>query len=293
MRVSDAFTQRTFLRDLGRIKEQLNSALARASSGHRVRYASDDSQAAGELLRLADESLKLERHQRVLLSQAQPWLDNTATAVSSLEETLIEARNLAIEGASDTMQQANRDAIATRVLGLRKKLEGLAETRVSGRYIFSGTLTTTPPFDSNGVYQGNSESIDALLDGQTETLNLPGDEVFGEEGVGGPRELLRSLEAALRAGDLAAIQDLADPLGDAIAANSTLLARVGNRGKALDEAVARLAEQQTAASLRAADLGATDMAEALSDIQKFQTGYQATLAAGSRLFGPNFFDYLG
>ena len=42
MRVSDAFTQRTFLRDLGRVKQQLNNALARASSGHRVRYASDD-----------------------------------------------------------------------------------------------------------------------------------------------------------------------------------------------------------------------------------------------------------
>ena len=292
MRVSDAFTQRTFLRDLGRVKEQLNSALARASSGHRVRYASDDSQAAGELLRLADETRKL-KARRDVISLATPWVSGSEAAVSNLERILITARDLAIQGASDTMQQENRDAIAEQVLGLRKQLEGLTETRVSGRYIFSGTLTTTPPFDANGVYQGNSESIETLLDEQTEAINLPGDEVFGEEGVGGPRELLRSLEAALRGGDTTAIQGLTEPLGDAIAANSTLLARVGNRSKAFADADARLGDQQLAVAQRASDLGAADLAEALSDIQKFQTGYQATLAAGSRLFGPNFFDYLG
>lgn len=292
MRVSDAFTQRTFLRDLGRVKQQLNNALARASSGHRVRYASDDSQAAGELLRIADESSKLAAR-RDMLSKALPWLKTSEQAVSELSDHLIAAQNLAIQGASDTLQQENRNALAAQVSGLREQVDALTNLRISGRYIFSGSLTTTPPFDSTGAYQGNSDGIDVFLDEHTLTINLPGDEVFGEEGVGGPRELLKRLEDSLLAGDTSAVQNVLQPIRDAIAQNTALIARVGNRSKALTDADARLQDRQMAVAERASDLGSTDMAKALSDIQLFQTGYQATLAAGSRLFGPNFFDYLG
>ncbi len=292
MRVSDAFTQRTFLRDLGRVKQQMNSAMARVSSGYRVRYASDDSQAAGELLRIADESRKLATRREVL-SQARPWLQLSEQAVTELSKILRTAQDLGIQGASETLQQENRNAIAAQVAGLREQLDGLTNLRISGRYIFSGSLTTTPPFDSTGAYQGNSDGIEMLLDEQSQTINLPGDEVFGEEGVGGPRELLKRLEESLRAGDTSAIQNVLQPIRDAIAQNTALIARVGNRSKALEDADARLQDRQLAVAQRASDLGSADMAEALSDVQRFQTGYQATLAAGSRLFGPNFFDYLG
>ncbi len=292
MRVSDAFTQRTFLRDLGRVKQQMNGAMARVSSGYRVRYASDDSQAAGELLRIADESRKLATRREVL-SQARPWLQLSEQAVTELSKILRTAQDLGIQGASETLQQENRNAIAAQVSGLREQLDGLTNLRISGRYIFSGSLTTTPPFDSAGTYQGNSDGIEMLLDEQSQTINLPGDEVFGEEGVGGPRELLKTLEESLLAGDTSAIQNVLQPIRDAIAQNTALIARVGNRSKALEDADARLQDRQLAVSQRAADLGSADMAEALSDVQRFQTGYQATLAAGSRLFGPNFFDYLG
>jgi flagellar hook-associated protein 3 FlgL len=292
MRVSEAFSQRTFIRDLGRVRARLDEAMARVSSGLRIRHASDDSQAAAELMKIADESQRLAMRRQVL-SQARPWLQLSEQAVTELENILITANQLTIQGASETLQQANRDAIAEQVAGLRNQLRSLTNLRIGGRYVFSGTLTDVAPYDSAGTYQGNGEQIEFPLDDGREALNLIGSSIFGEEGVGGPMELLRSLEAALRSGDVAALQALTTPMRDAISENSAMVARVGNRRKSLEDSDLRLQDRQLTTTRRAADLGSADMAQALSDVQQFQTGYQATLAAGARLFGPSFFDYIG
>lgn len=89
------------------------------------------------------------------------------------------------------------------------------------------------------------------------------------------------------------MQALLEPLGDAVRENSTVLAQVGNLRKALEDADLRLTDRQFAVSQRANDLGAADMAEAISDASRFEQNYTATLAAGARLYGPTFFDYLG
>ena len=122
---------------------------------------------------------------------------------------------------------------------------------------------------------------------------MPGNELFGEMGVGGPMQILADLEEAFHDSDTDRVQALLDELRDAIASNAAMLSRIGNRRKALEDADVRLQDRQLSVQRRVADLGSADMAEAMSDVQKFQTGYQATLAAGSRLFGPTFFDYLG
>ena len=43
---------------------------------------------------------------------------------------------------------------------------------------------------------------------------------------------------------------------------------------------------------RANDIGSADMAQTVSDVAKYTQGHEATLAAGARLYGSTFFDYL-
>ena len=55
----------------------------------------------------------------------------------------------------------------------------------------------------------------------------------------------------------------------------------------------RIQDRLTQAEQRYGDLGSADMAQAISDSQKYETALSATLSAGAYLFGPTFFDYLG
>lgn len=291
MRVSEVFSQRIYLRNLKEAKQNLDEALLRMSTGRRVRYGSDDPSAAAEVVRLADEAAKVARR-REGISVTRPWLEETETAISQLGTSLSKVWNLAIEGASSTRTDDDRRILAQQVAEERKAVDGLSKTRIAGRYIFSGTLTDTPPFDDAGNYQGNDGIIRIPTDQIDIQVNIPGDEIFGTAATG-PRKLLADVEAALRSGTVADVQALIEPLRQAIVDNSANLARVGNYSKALEDADLRMSDRQGMIRARASDVAAADMAEAISDSARYSQTHQATLAAGARLYGPTFFDYLG
>jgi flagellar hook-associated protein 3 FlgL len=292
MRVSQMFSHQSFLRNLDLARRQRDEALARISSGRDVRFASDDPEAAGELVRLADEAQQLAMRRRGI-SQARPWLEQTEHALTEMGTILTRAHTYAVQASSETLQQSQLDALAETVAGLRSDLGALANQRISGKYIFSGTRTDVPPFDAAGTYQGNDREIELPIDEGRVAINISGLELFGEMGDGGPQDLLRQLEEGLRAGDVTAIQNLVGELKDAVSGNATNLARIGVRRSALEDGDTRLQARELRVARRASELADTDMAAAISDAERFETSYQATLAAGSRLFGPTFFDYIG
>ncbi len=292
MRISQEFSQATFLRNLSQARESMNSALAQMSSGKRVVFASDDPQAASRIGRLTEDAQRLAVRQR-MFSQTRPWFQLTEQAVTDLGDQLLEARKLAIQGSSEEFQGDQMRAIASQVAGLAEQVEALTRLRIGGRFVFSGTLTSVEPYDDAGRYQGNSGEIRLPLDDGTVIINIPGDQIFGEIGTGGARDLLDRLEAALLAEDHSAVQALIDPLSAAIADNSATLAKIGTRRQVLEDADVRVAEREISIEQAISNLADADMARAISDASKFDVVTQATLGAGTRLFGPSFFDFIG
>jgi len=80
-------------------------------------------------------------------------LSTTDSTLSSLTSVLQSARNLAIEGASDTITSAQRSSIGQQVNQLLQEAIGLANTQYDGKYIFSGTAAT--PGSTLVTAQGN------------------------------------------------------------------------------------------------------------------------------------------
>jgi flagellar hook-associated protein 3 FlgL len=66
-------------------------------------------------------------------------LSTTDSSLSSLTAALQSARNLAIQGATDTITASQRQAIGTQVNQLLQQVIGLANTQFDGKYVFSGT----------------------------------------------------------------------------------------------------------------------------------------------------------
>jgi flagellar hook-associated protein 3 FlgL len=220
-------------------------------------------------------------------------MELTEQAVDEVGNILGTGQQLSIRAASDTLRQSQLDAMAEQVDGLRQQLQGVANYSVSGSYIFSGTMTDTEPYDDSGVYQGNDQHIEIPIDQGTLQLNMTGREIFGETGGGGAIDILQEFEAALRAGDSDALQSFTGRFREAVNGNSSKLAKIGTMRSQLEDADIRLNERRLESQERIADLGAVDMAKAISDAERLETSYQSTLAAGARLFGPTFFDYLG
>jgi flagellar hook-associated protein 3 FlgL len=70
-------------------------------------------------------------------------LSTTDSTLSNLTSILQSSRNLAIEGASDTVTAAQRASIGQQVNQLLNEAIGLANTQYDGKYIFSGTAAAS------------------------------------------------------------------------------------------------------------------------------------------------------
>ena len=69
-------------------------------------------------------------------------LSTTDSTLSSLTSILQSARNLAIEGATDTITTTQRQSIGQQVNQLLQEAIGLANTQYGGKFIFSGTAAS-------------------------------------------------------------------------------------------------------------------------------------------------------
>lgn len=292
MRIGMPFPQDLFLTNLRRINRDLEDALGRLASGRRVIDPSDDPQASAELMKLEDDARVLSMRQRGI-DHARTHLELTESALSDLGAVLQAALVKATQGASEQYDSLQRIAIADEVAALRAEVLDIAALQVSGRYIFSGTRTDAPPYDVSGQYQGNGGLIEIPLDDARVAINMPGNIVFGEVGGGGALDALARIESALRADAPDAVAGLIDEVETQISLNSARLATIGARRNRVENADLRIADRQLEISRRMNELGAADLAAAISDVQRLETGYQAALQAGARLFGPTFFDFLG
>jgi len=113
-----------------------------------------------------------------------------ADAIDLAKEALesgagLAALALATEGANGTLSDANRQAVADQLIGIRDQVLSLANQTYQGSYVFAGTASSTQPFvldatQPDGVkYNGNTHVNSVTISqGHTIPVNVPGSQIF-------------------------------------------------------------------------------------------------------------------
>ncbi|MGC2242661.1 MAG: flagellar hook-associated protein FlgL [Candidatus Aquilonibacter sp.] len=112
------------------------------STGIALNVPSDDPTIIGQDLSVRNDSAVTTQIGQNLTG-LNNMLSTTDSTLSSLTSLLQSARNLAIEGASDTVTAAQRGSIGQQVNQLLQQAVGLANTQYDGKYIFSGTASAS------------------------------------------------------------------------------------------------------------------------------------------------------
>lgn len=165
-------------------RQAQNTALQQLSSGRDVNQLSDNPAAASEdtLNHVqTNQDTQLLQNLSSLISQGQA-IDST---LNSAVQAVTQAISLGVEGANGTLSNADRQAIAQELIGIRDQVLGLANQTYQGNYVFSGTATATQPFvldntQPDGVkYNGNANvNTNQISPGQKVAVNLPGSQIF-------------------------------------------------------------------------------------------------------------------
>jgi flagellar hook-associated protein 3 FlgL len=254
------------------------------ATGRQINGLGDDPIGVRSVLR--DESLlRTVESRRRTLGDAEGLLQQSDDALGAVSEVAQRVTELAVQLSNDTYSAADRQAAADELVHLRERLLELGNSESNGRYLFGGLGSGAPPFQSNGAFQGDGGRLEIPMGrGVRVEATLEGGRPFLDP-AGGPSvfDTLSSLETALRADNGDAVRALLDEVRGHSDRVSDARQAIGDRFSRLDNVRGALdrAELTATASLEANR--DTDLADAVVQLQKSETGLKAALSVTARL----------
>ena len=277
-----------------RNQQQQNDAILQLASGQRINKPSDDPAGAATVVQIHDRS-----------SQADAFLSSIGTingqlqmadsTLSSVVTALTRAIALGVQGATGTLSNENRLALAQEVTGVRDQLLSLANVSYEGRYIFSGTAQVQPfvadATAPSGVrYDGNS-GVNSILvgNGFRVQVNLPGDQMFaaaGSDMFQAMNDLITSLQS--NSGIDTAVSSVRQAF-DYVTGQRVFY---GNAINQLSAQQTYLNDEKLQLSQQENTVAGADVAGVASQLVNSQNARDAALAAAGKMSQGSLFDYL-
>lgn len=303
MRLSNQMLARNTLAQLQDVSNDLYKTQRKMSSGKEITKPSDDPFGTTRALsgrRDLEEIQQLQKN----VDDALSWQGVTEVSLARITDVVQRARELLVQGASDSNSGPQREAIAKEIDQLVETAKTEANGSYGGRYIFAGTATNLKPYNVGGAdaYAGDAGNIVRTIGpGVSVPVNVRGaDFLGGDPLVAQPDGLLlttlRGVATNLRAGTPAAADALRTTDLQALDRNldnlTSIRATVGATTNRLETAVLRLRELAETSTEVLSKIEGADMAKTLTDFSLQQAVYQSALKTGANIVQNSLLDFL-
>jgi flagellar hook-associated protein 3 FlgL len=299
MRITNSITTQKALRTMQQAQRDIARASDRVTTGLRFSRASEDPNAAGQVMRTSGSLRALEQYRRNV---------DAATARASAEESVLDqvttvltrATELGLAQATGTATAETRRVAKAEVDQLLRFAVGLGNTRYADSYLFGGAQAAVAPFAVDETdpaaldFTTTSPSGELKVEisaGQLLSTTHDGTQVFGTTSSG-VLAALRDLSAALGADDQAGIAYAAKQVRGALDETQTLIGDVGARMSQLEVTGANLNALEITLTTFKSDLHEIDFEQAVTELVGRQTAFQAAMLATSKVMGMNLTDYV-
>lgn len=298
MRVTNQMLSRNVLQNLQANLGRMQKYQQQLSSGRSINRPSDNPLSTVRIMGL-NSRLDTGEQYKKNIDAGLSWLAITETALGGVNDVMQRARELTVYGATDTLSEDSRNAIALEVEQLLGNLVQIANSAHEERYVFGGFKTTTVPFVlEEGVeglevhYNGDQGKIQWEVAQQvTMDMNLTGQELFldGENLF----NVLVDLKDSLLSGDTERIGgEILGRMDTAITKVLNKRAVVGSRMNRLEMADQRNFEEKINMNIVQSNLYDIDLAEVLMQYSVQESVYHASLSVGARSIQPSLIDFL-
>jgi flagellar hook-associated protein 3 FlgL len=287
MRVANKSIYDSVKFNLANISEELNKANEIATTGKQINNLSDDPVGLTQSLNIRSALSNIEQMGRNI-SYGNSWLTASESALTNVQNIISDTKALCVQMASATIGADQRASAAISVQNMLDEIVSLANTDVSGNYIFAGSKTDTIPFDQAGGYNGDSNAF-AIKISKNSTMEIgsAGDEVFGTV-----FDTLDDLKTALQSNDVGGIQDAMDKLDTHFNDISGKVSDVGSKMNRMEIRDKIFQDLNFSNTERLSKIEDADIAEAVMNVKAAELTYQAALASSSKVMTLTLVDYL-
>jgi flagellar hook-associated protein 3 FlgL len=311
MRITTSMVQRNILSDLNSISSKLTRTQMKSASGKEIMRPSDDPFGTAQAMALRQSLSANQQHQRNV-EDAMGWQDATEQALMDITDSVEKVKSLLVQGASDSLDQTGRDAIASELEQIIEGIKMAANTSYRGSYLFAGTETSTRPYAATSnpyvpgddAYQGDEAGwnpavpgiIREIGPGVQMSINVVARQFLGDgqgSGDGKLLDVMRDAVGNLRSGNITALR--ASDM-DRLEQNFDLLLGVraenGAKTNRLEAALGRLTQLEESVTDQLSKTEDADIAETLIELNSQTAAYQAALRAGASIVQTSLMDFL-
>ena len=294
--------------NLDRVTEEMVRASNVVSSGKRINKLSDDPIGLVNVLHLRSSLKNVEQLEKNI-AVGKSWLRAGESALNQIYNILSDTKALCVQMANGSQGASERANAAVQVDGYLRQILALANTQVGSRYIFSGTNTSTAPFELDEEssppqvnYNGNGTSFSLNIgEGMNVEVGRNGEEIFGDDnfdwsdpGAGSMNVFkgLLDLKSALQNNDVDGIQEAIGRLDVYIDRINNMISNTGIKETQLDVKWGVIQDLKLNYTERKSELEDADITQAVMDLTSRQTAYKAALASSAKVMQLSLVDYL-
>jgi flagellar hook-associated protein 3 FlgL len=276
------------MKNLNDNKERLNKYNNQLSTGKQFSMPSDDPTGVATSMDL-DSTISQNKQNIRNLDEGIGWSESTDSSLEQASKLIQRSRELAVQGASGSLNTEGRNAIADEIDQLKESLTEVANSKHNDRYLFAGQKTKIKPYpDSGSDYQGGQGAIKReIAGGTTMQINMSGD--FFKSAL----DSLNGLSSDLRAGKTEQISN--QRLGDLDKNIYELLqnrSENGARQKRMEMTKNRLEDDKIKLKKLLSENEDVDIAKTIMDLKMSENVYKAALSSGSRIIQPSLVDFI-
>jgi flagellar hook-associated protein 3 FlgL len=141
MRVTNKMIMNNAASNINSTKEIVNTRNKQMTSQKKIDRPSDDPVVAVRSLRLSTTLSQVTQYYKKNIPDASSWLEVTETALINIRSLMTDCHTLADKGATDSLNQEDRNTIITQLEALQKQIFAEGNADYANRTVFTGYRT--------------------------------------------------------------------------------------------------------------------------------------------------------
>jgi flagellar hook-associated protein 3 FlgL len=293
-RITNLMTSNTILGEINQSQSALAKTEEELSSGKTINEPSDNPYGAALAVQLNGQMSQLTDYTNNI-TDGSAWTQTATSALNSITNQVQRAQELVTEAGNGTMSPSDLADIGNEINQIVSGIQSSANTQYNGQYVFSGTSTTTAPYDASGNYQGSTSMVTRQIGpSSTATVSVNLSSVLGTSSSTGLLSQLTDIAnqltsdtgtSALNTTDLSNLQSGLDSL-------NTLQTQLGTTTDQMTMAASTISDMQTSVTSDLSNDQDANMASTETTYSNEEAAFTAALQAGASIVQTSLMNFL-
>ncbi len=293
-RITTLMTSNQILSEINSSQTALANTEEELSSGKTINQPSDNPYGAALAVQLGGQLSQLNDYNNNI-TDGQAWTQTATSALNSIQQQVQRAQELVTEAGNGTMSASDLSDMGGEINQIISSIQSTANAQYNGQYVFSGTSTSTAPYDSSGNYQGSTSMVTRQIGpnaGATVSVNIS--DALGTSSTNGLLSTLSNIANQLTTGSGTSALNTTDltDLQTGLGSLSTLQTQLGTTADSMTMAASTISDMQTSVTSDLSNDTEANMATTETTYSNEEAAFEAALKAGASIVQSSLMDFL-